>query len=147
MLTTNQQLEVPSLPDDLVVVSVRAIKIHNSQTYTMYVYVPYVGEQAEVSLNALAIEALVEQGLTVPDNLTIGYGHAIGRNLGLPLFIVDQDTVFTGNADMYLEPEFHKFTAKLPVGAPHTPRGIMVTVDVTNPLHQVVANEQLSSSI
>lgn len=154
MEVTNRPYSVTPMPEDLKTAAVLAIQIISSPSdYQMLVYVPYVDGHAAASLNALVIEALVGQGLPVPANLTIGWGFPTSKNLGGAVFLCDGKEMFGAvdhPVEMYLEPEFHKFTAQLPKNPPKPPRGLIVKIEVIDPLmpkKEVVSNERLSSSI
>jgi len=155
MEVTNRPHSVTPMPDDLTTASVLAIRIVTAgHDYQMLVYVPYVDGEAVASLNALTIEALVNQGLPVPDNITIGWGAPTSKSLGSAVFLCDNKEMFNAidhPAEMYLTPGFHKFTAQLPENPPKPPRGLIVKIEVIDPLwptkKEVVSNEQLSSSI
>jgi hypothetical protein len=152
MEVTNQDLAA-HIPADLTVASVVGIKLYSPQTYGALVYVPYEGAEAVANLNALMIETLVEQGLPVPENLTIGWGTAapaLGWSLVIPAEGKPLDNLKCP-VEMYLEPETHKFTAQRPEDGSIRALGVIFSIDVLNPHYiakaEVVANEQLSSSI
>lgn len=155
MFITNLPHVSAPMPEDLTIAAILAIQIVTAPCdYQMLVYVPYEGGEAVASLNALAIEALAGAGLPVPDNLTIGWGLPASKTLGDAVFLCDGKEMFTAldhPVEMYLEPEWHKFTAKLPTDPPKPPRGLVFKIEVIDPLwptkKEVVSNEQLSSSI
>lgn len=155
MQITNQTQVTAPMPEDLTVAAVLAIQVVKASCdYQLLVYVPYVDGEAVASLNALTIEALVGAGFPVPENLTIGWALPSSKNLGDAVFLCDGKEMFGAidhPVEMYLEPAFHKFTAKLPENPPKPPRGLVFKIEAIDPLKpnkkEVVSNEQLSSSI